>query len=192
MCPPTAESPCCAADAPWTEPACLAGLGRVVLRHRAAMVRVARAEGLQAEDALDCAQEAFQTFLRLPTAAALIDQQQDCGRLLSTLVRNAARNRRRRHHLARPHASDEPTLEALADACPSADELLERSEDHSRLRGCVASLGERQRRIVTLRLLDEQPGEDVAELLGLSRNHVAVLLHRAKEQLRACMLGQGA
>ena len=36
-----------------------------------------------------------------------------------------------------------------------------------------------QRRVVTLRMLDEQPGEDVAELLGLSPNHVAVLLMRA-------------
>jgi len=38
-----------------------------------------------------------------------------------------------------------------------------------------------------MRLLQEQPGEDVATALGLSRGHVDVLLHRAKASLRVCM-----
>ena len=38
-----------------------------------------------------------------------------------------------------------------------------------------------------LRLLEEQPGEDVAASLGITRNHVDVLLHRAKASLRVCM-----
>jgi RNA polymerase sigma-70 factor (ECF subfamily) len=41
--------------------------------------------------------------------------------------------------------------------------------------------------VVTLRLLEERPGEDVAQALGVSSNHVAVLLHRAKSALRVCM-----
>jgi len=40
---------------------------------------------------------------------------------------------------------------------------------------------------VTLRLLEERPGENVAELLGVTTNHVAVLLYRAKAALRECM-----
>lgn len=194
MCAPDAIADaactCCAELVADTSPdlGLLDGLGRVVLRHRAAMVRVARAEGLAAQDALDCAQEAFSTFLGLPVAASLVDRPAECGRMLNTLVRNAARNKRRRHHLARPHDADETALAALEDAHPSPDRMLELAEEQLRLRGCVASLGERQQRVVTLRLLEEQPGEDVAELLGLSRNHVAVLLMRARQQLRACML----
>lgn len=41
--------------------------------------------------------------------------------------------------------------------------------------------------VVTLRMLEEQPGDDVARALGISAGHVAVLLHRAKRALRACM-----
>jgi RNA polymerase sigma-70 factor (ECF subfamily) len=41
--------------------------------------------------------------------------------------------------------------------------------------------------VVTLRMLDDLPGEDVARLLGVSAGHVAVLLHRAKARLLACM-----
>jgi len=59
--------------------------------------------------------------------------------------------------------------------------------DFDRLRACVSELCEIQRAVVTLRMLDERPGEDVAMVLGISRGHVAVLLHRAKRALRACM-----
>jgi RNA polymerase sigma-70 factor (ECF subfamily) len=37
-------------------------------------------------------------------------------------------------------------------------------------------------------MLEERPGEDVAALLGITKNHAAVLLHRAKSSLRACMM----
>jgi RNA polymerase sigma-70 factor (ECF subfamily) len=36
-------------------------------------------------------------------------------------------------------------------------------------------------------MLEEQSGEDVARALGITAGHVAVLLHRAKAALRACM-----
>jgi RNA polymerase sigma-70 factor (ECF subfamily) len=51
----------------------------------------------------------------------------------------------------------------------------------------VGRLAEAQRAVVTLRMLDELPGEDVARALGLAPGHVAVLLHRAKASLRDCM-----
>ena len=56
-----------------------------------------------------------------------------------------------------------------------------------RLRACVAELCEIQKAVVTLRMLEERAGEDVGETLGISPGHVAVLLHRAKRALRACM-----
>jgi RNA polymerase sigma-70 factor, ECF subfamily len=62
-----------------------------------------------------------------------------------------------------------------------------RAEEHVRLRACVAELCEVQRAVITLRMLEEQPGDDVGRALGISSNHVAVLLLRAKNALRACM-----
>ena len=69
---------------------------------------------------------------------------------------------------------------ALGDALADA-------EAHVRLRACVNELCDTQRAVVTLRMLEERPGEDVARALGIQAGHVAVLLHRAKTQLRACM-----
>jgi RNA polymerase sigma-70 factor (ECF subfamily) len=39
-------------------------------------------------------------------------------------------------------------------------------------------------------MLEEQPGDDVARALGITPGHVAVLLHRAKATLRACMISR--
>jgi RNA polymerase sigma-70 factor (ECF subfamily) len=166
-----------------TEADLLDRLSRLVRAERGALAALARAHGVSAEDAVDCVQEGLCTFLRrrdqLPPDPAAWPAS------LATMVRNAARNRRRRHYLARPH-DDGVELQAGGGAAP-IDEVLARAEEHVRLRACVAELCAIQRAVVTLRMLEEQPGEDVARALGISPGHVAVLLHRAKQSLRACM-----
>jgi RNA polymerase sigma-70 factor (ECF subfamily) len=159
---------------------------RLVHAHRAELAAVARHEGLAAEDAFDAAQEAFTAFLILPQARELAPSEW-ARHTLVALVRNVARNARRLHAVARPHASDEATLEGLATREPPADERLAAAEDRGRLARCVARLAEVQRAVVTLRMLEDRPGDDVARELGLAPGHVAVLLHRAKADLRACM-----
>jgi RNA polymerase sigma-70 factor, ECF subfamily len=174
------------------EPCCFLGwVSHLVQAHRDELLGLSRREGLSAEDAFDAVQEAFQTFLVLPQARSLVHAPEDSVKLLRTVARNAARNRRRKHAVARPHLSGDEILAGLAVPDPPADELIERAEDRVRVRGCVQELGEISRAVVTLRMLDERPGEDVAELLGLSPGHVAVLLHRAKQQIKSCMLDEG-
>ncbi len=165
----------------------LSWVGRLVHDHRGHLIAVARAEGLAPEDAFDAVQEAFRTFLTLRAARALVDAQDDSRNLLVAVTRNLARNRRRLSAVARPHDSDPALLSALPAADPTVEALLSAAEDQVRLRGCVASLGEMQRAVVTLRMLDEIDGEDVAGTLGIKPGHVAVLLHRAKANLLACM-----
>jgi RNA polymerase sigma-70 factor, ECF subfamily len=159
---------------------------QLVHAHRAALVGVARREGLGAEDAFDAAQEAFTAFLILPRAREVAGTD-EARHTLVALVRNVARNARRLHAVARPHVSDAPTVEALADAGPTPDDALAEAEDRGRLARCVGRLADVQRAVVTLRMLDERPGDDVARALGIAPGHVAVLLHRAKASLRACL-----
>ena len=164
-------------------------LSRAAQGARSGLAALARHEGLTPEEAVDCVQDGLCTFLDL-VQSAQIDRDADPGPLLATIVRNAARNRRRRHFLSRPHVAMES--EELVDAERTLqDDLLSRAEDTVRLRSCVAQLCEIQRAVVTLRLLEERAGEDVAQLLGVSKNHVAVLLHRAKSALRVCMSASG-
>jgi DNA-directed RNA polymerase specialized sigma24 family protein len=151
---------------------------RLVHTHRGRLYRLARREGLRDEDALDCVQDAFHTFLVLPQARQLVESNDDSIKLLSVLVRNHARNRRRRHEVARPHDSADETLALLrADALP-VDELIAQAEEFALMIGCLDHLGKLQ-------------GEDVAAMLGLPASHVAVLLHRAKQNVRSCMMSAG-
>jgi len=165
----------------------LSWVGRLVHRHRARLVAVARREGLGSEDAFDVVQEAFQTFLSRPAARALVDAEEGSRRSLITITRNVARNRRRLAAVARPHRSQDSVLASLPEESASVEDLLAAAEDEVRLRGCVQGLGDTQRTVVTLRMLDETDGENVARTLGITPAHVAVLLHRAKANLRACM-----
>jgi len=165
----------------------LGWVGQLVHRHRGELAAVARAEGLTAEDAFDAVQDAFHTFLTLPAAHPLVDAGDESRRLLVTLTRNVARNRRRLHANARRHGGDTDMLAGLPAAAAGADELIAAAQDQIRLRRCVQTLADVQRAVVTLRMLDDVPGEDVAHALGITPGHVAVLLHRAKVNLLGCM-----
>ena len=167
------------------EPDALERLTQVARGQRRALTALARSEGLLPEDAVDCVQEGLCTLLDLTQTGGL-DPGADPAAVLATIVRNVARNRRRRHFRARPHhdfGPNEPADEQLV----LQEDLVARAEDHVRLRACVSELCEIQRAVVTLRMLEECDGEDVALALGISKGHVAVLLHRAKRALKACM-----
>lgn len=158
-------------------------LSELVRTSRRELVAAARREGLSAEDALEVVQDALATFVSRSEAGTAPDEAR--ASVLVT-VKNAARNARRRHHRALPHVpvDDEPS------AGLSVEEILAHAEDVVRLRACVAELCSVQRAVITLRLLEERSGADVAEELGLTRGHVDVLVHRAKASLRVCMVGQ--
>jgi RNA polymerase sigma-70 factor (ECF subfamily) len=160
-------------------------VSQIARAKRGALAAIARSEGLRAEDAVDCVQDALSTLLDLVQNGEIAEGA-DASAVIATIVRNAARNHRRRHFRARPH-DDIEAHEPAPSELDLQEDVVSRAEEHVRLRACVAELCEIQRAVVTLRLLEERPGEDVAALLGISHNHVAVLLYRAKSALRACM-----
>lgn len=161
-------------------------LSTLARAERALLAGTARAEGVTPEDAVDCVQEGLCTLLAMARRSALPEDAREWGPLLLTIVRNVARNRRRRHFHALPH--DPLDDDAAVDPFdPGADEAIARAEEHVRLRACVNELCEIQKAVVTLRMLEERLGEDVAAALGITPGYVAVLLLRAKRSLRACM-----
>lgn len=164
----------------------LSTLSDLVRGRRTELVRAARREGASPEDAVECVQDALCTFLQLAQKKELPSERSEWSAFLGGVVRNAARNKRRRHYVALTH-EDVDALPLVAEAAASAETLVAEAEEHVRLRACVDQLCETQKAVVMLRLLEEQPGEDVAASLGISRGYVDVLLHRAKASLRVCM-----
>jgi RNA polymerase sigma-70 factor (ECF subfamily) len=169
----------------------LAWVSDLVHAHRARLAAIGRGEGLLGEDALDCAQEALASFLVLPQARLIGESDEDASKILTVVARNIARNQRRRHFRARAHDTSDGALDALRASDPAPDALVAAAEEHAAALGCVETLGQMQRRVVQLRLLDDVTGEDVAAMLGITPGYVAVLLHRAKDALRTCMIDAG-
>src|SRR5690606_34623379 len=108
---------------------------------------LARREGLSPQDAIDCVQEALCQLLTLAQRGAVPVVFEQWGPYLAGMVRNGARNRRRRHAVARPH-QDFESLSLSGDAVPT-DEMVAQAEQHIRLRACVADLCDVQRAVVT-------------------------------------------
>ena len=161
-------------------------ISTLALTHARSLAAAAVREGLTRVEAIDAVQEAFTTLLALPQARELSLDDEGAARLMAVLVRNAARNMRRRRHRSSPHEPLGSATEIPADT-PGVDALLAAAEEHVALLGCVSQLAEIQRLVVTMRVLEELSPEEVAGTLGLTPGHVAVLLHRAKRAVVDCM-----
>lgn len=158
-------------------------LTAIIRTDRPRLIQIARGEGLAAEDALECVQDALCGELIRANGEPITEAHARAR--LTVTVRNAARNARRLHSRAKEHIHWEAS-EHSSDR-PTAETLVAEAEDVVRLNACVAELCEIQRSVVLLRLLEERSGQDVAEELGMKRNYVDVLLARARSSLKVCM-----
>ncbi|WP_406118975.1 RNA polymerase sigma factor SigF [Streptomyces sp. NBC_00989] len=77
---------------------------------------------------------------------------------------------------------------ALADFIGLDDNALELVEDFNALAPLIAELGDRERRIIHMRFVDELTQAQIGEHLGVSQMHVSRLLNRTLAKLRAGML----
>jgi RNA polymerase sigma factor (sigma-70 family) len=153
--------------------------------HRERLLAYARRKGLGAEDALDAVQDSFISFLRLPEARSIAHAGDDALKLLTVIVRHNAQNQlSKRRRRGRAQALVE--AEAAQRDDESSEVLITRAEELARVKGCILRMAHLQRQVVMLSLLDEQPQDQVAQVLGISSGYVRVLLHRAREHVRHC------
>lgn len=167
----------------------LGWLSFLVGTHRMRLASIARSQGLDREDALDAVQEAFETFMLLPQARELVENEEDSAKLLSVIVKNEARNHRRKNKRRSMFRSDfdDPDTARVSDG-DSPENLILEAENHIALLGCMKQLKEIQRQVITLRMLEGGGGAEVAKELGVNEGHVATILNRAKAALKACLL----
>jgi RNA polymerase sigma factor (sigma-70 family) len=72
--------------------------------------------------------------------------------------------------------------ESLEDIAPAIHNYSIQKEDSIRLQQAIRQLAETDRAIISMQL-DGYENAEIAEMLGISNNHVAVKLHRIKQQL---------
>ncbi|HWA73045.1 MAG TPA: sigma-70 family RNA polymerase sigma factor [Polyangiaceae bacterium] len=162
----------------------------LVHAHRARLLAYARRHGLDAEEALDVVQDSFISFLELPKARSVAHESEDALRFLTVIVRHNVQNqRRKRSRRSRVHSA--LGVETIAGDMQSSEALIAHAEELSRVSGCLSRMARLEREVVMLSLLDQQPRDQVAEVLGISSGYLRVLLHRARQHLRTCSFQYG-
>jgi len=172
-----------------------AALRDVVNQHARRLYRAARGMGFSASDAEDLVQDVFVTFLE---TIERFEGRSEVGTWLVGILYHKAQERRRAH--AREDLTD--AVDEIFDGrfksdgswreppIP-ADRLVAAGQTAEALRECLGGLPDQHRKVFQLRQLEELSTADVSEMIGCTINHVGVLFHRARVQLRACLEAKG-
>ena len=83
-----------------------------------------------------------------------------------------------------PSSGDESGA-SLADTLGSIDDAPARLDDREEVAGLLATLPDRERRILELRFFAQRSQRDIAEVMGISQMHVSRLIRKALADLRA-------
>jgi RNA polymerase sigma-70 factor, ECF subfamily len=101
-------------------------------------------------------------------------------RITENVVRTHARKSRWRRWFGR---SAETAAEAVPSNDPSADEGVEVRQSRELIHRALGRMSARYRTAIVLFELEDLPGEEVAERMGIGLSNLWVLLHRARADL---------
>jgi RNA polymerase sigma-70 factor (ECF subfamily) len=155
---------------------------RFVQRHEAAVFRLLRSSAAAEADAEDALQDAFVAAWR--GAGSYRGGASARGWIL-TIARNALRRSRRRR-VGEP-STFEPLEELGLQAGWGRDDTLEGLARREVLDRAMQMLGEEEREVLVLRELEDLPGEEVAEMLGITVVAMKSRLHRARLRFLAAL-----
>lgn len=150
---------------------------RVLAEYGVALRRLAGAYARDAADADDLAQE-----IAIAIWDALPGFRGDCSE--RTFVYRVARNRALTYrHRRRPEGDPLEAADAVPDPRPLPDAEVDQAARHDALRRTIQQLPETLSGVVVLRL-EGLSDREIADVLGITVNNVAVRLTRAREALR--------
>ena len=130
----------------------------------------------------DAAQE---TFMRAYKSFGKFDSEQPFWQWIAAIAKNYCVDLLRQKNRTDELFGDEATeIEALASSeAPILSDLIA-AERMQVLNGAIATLPDKYRVPMVLAYFNQASYEEIAEQLAISRNHVGVLLLRAKQRLR--------
>lgn len=135
---------------------------------------------LGSEDrARDLAQDTLLLTLQ-KLRAGEVREPERVGAFVLGVARTLAGRRRRREARSEPLDAADARLVATCLAPP--DPIARK-----RVEPCIEALPDKHRAVILLSFYGEQSSGEVADSLGLTRNHVRVLRHRGVARLRDCL-----
>jgi RNA polymerase sigma factor (sigma-70 family) len=152
------------------------GIAAAYDRYAVALYAYCRSLLREPEDAADVVQD---TFL---IATSKLGALRDPGKLrpwLYAVARNECLRRLRSGEATAPldEAADTPT------EAPDVGDAAEQEELRQLIMAAIDGLNRGERDVIELSLLHELDGDDLADALGVTRNHAHALLSRARSQL---------
>jgi RNA polymerase sigma-70 factor (ECF subfamily) len=135
----------------------------------------------------DVRQETFVRVLALVRAKDGIRQPERLGALVNSVCNHVLLEYYRSHRRADVSVDEEPERE-FVDERISASGLFEVDETERVVRKILGDLPERDRRLLQSVLLEERDKDEVCAELGLSRDYLRVLVHRAKQLFKSSYL----
>lgn len=155
----------------------------LVERYQRLIYTISRHAGLDEEQSADVFQRVFMTLVEhLHT----VEQPALIGAWLATTTRHEAWRLSRRERMARLSGEQAELLAPTGDGVPMPDELLLRMEEQHKVRGAVAALEERCRRLVTILFYKADPPSyaEIASALGMSEGSIGPTRARCLQKLR--------
>jgi RNA polymerase sigma-70 factor (ECF subfamily) len=131
-------------------------------------------------DAADCFQRTFLSALMLSRTQTIRNWPGVLQRLGTARALESLRQRLRQAQRLRPL----PAEVAVSSSTPAPDQAAAVSELSDHLREALTQLDARQAQVFCLACLDGLSYAEIADQLGLTVNHVGVLLNRARLGLR--------
>jgi RNA polymerase sigma-70 factor (ECF subfamily) len=160
-----------------------------------ALLRAARASGLDRDAAEDAVQSTFLVFCR--RAHEFDGRARASTWLYGILLRKIAEGRKSLVRDAGRENIDEVMEHRFGDdgrwSRPPRGpaEELARGEVRRHLGECLEAVPDRQRLAFVLREVEELDTTEICEVLGVSANNLGVLLFRARNRLRECLEARG-
>ncbi|HYZ52740.1 MAG TPA: sigma-70 family RNA polymerase sigma factor [Streptosporangiaceae bacterium] len=153
-----------------------AGLAEAYDKYAAGLFGYCRSLLRESADAADAVQDTF------VIAASKLGELRDPDRLRPWLYA-VARNECHRRLRARDAASPLDEATDVIDASADVSNVAERSQLRELVRAAITGLNPGDQEVIELSLRHELEGADLADVLGVARNHAHALLSRARGQL---------
>jgi RNA polymerase sigma-70 factor (ECF subfamily) len=149
------------------------------------LIRLKLRSRLNSREAIeDVRQETFVRVLLLLRGEGGLRQPDRLGPFVNSVCNNVLLE----HY--RSQKKMETTIDGEAEATipgrePSALRVLESKDTERIVRQTLSRLSERDRRLLQSVLLEERDKDEICEELGISREYLRVLLHRAKQSFKS-------
>jgi RNA polymerase sigma-70 factor, ECF subfamily len=154
------------------------------------LIRIKLRSRLNSKEAIeDVRQETFMRVLVLLRGEGGLRQPDRLGAFVNSVCNHVLQEHYRSKKRTESTIDDE-TEATVAGREPSALSLLETKDTERVVRQILNALTERDRRLLQAVLLEERDKDEVCAELGISREYLRVLVHRAKQSFKSFYIEQ--